>query len=299
MNVLITGATGLIGSALTQKLIAEGHQVTALTRNVTAAVNQLGDHPNFISSLSELPNLNAFNAVINLAGEPIANKRWSHQQKERIQQSRWQTTEQLVALFKKSNTPPSVFISGSAVGYYGRQGRQPIHEDTDSVHQNFSHRLCATWEDIAMRVDSSKTRVCLLRTGIVLSDNGGALKKLLFPFKLGLGGPIGAGRHYMPWIHIDDMVDVILFLLRQDNCNGAFNVTAPSPVSNRAFAKLLAQALSRPAFLPTPPFMLKLLFGEMSELLLEGQNAIPTKLQQHGYQFHYPDLKSALSSLKL
>jgi len=299
MNVLITGATGLIGSALTKKLLSQGHQITALTRHIDAAQAKLGRDVNFINSLASLPNLNHFNAVINLAGEPIVNKRWSAAQKEVLEKSRWGITEQLVELFKKSKAPPSVFISGSAVGVYGKQGRRPIDETGESQHQNFSRRLCVTWEEIAMSVDSPSTRVCLLRTGIVLAQNGGALKKLLLPFKLGLGGPIGHGHHFMPWIHIDDMVDAILFLMRQDNCNGPFNLTAPNPVSNKVFSKTLGKVLSRPTLFPTPPLMLKLLFGEMSELLLEGQNAVPTKLEKCGYQFHYTELEPALTSLNL
>lgn len=299
MNVLITGATGLIGSALTKKLLSQGHQIIALTRDVKAAQKTLGNNVNFITSLSSFADLNHINAVINLAGEPIVNKRWSAAQKEKLESSRWGITEQLVDLFKKSKAPPSVFISGSAVGVYGKQGRHPIDETSTSQLQNFSRRLCATWEDIAMSVDSPQTRVCLLRTGIVLSQHGGALKKLLLPFKLGLGGPIGHGQHFMPWIHITDMIDGILFLLRQDNCNGAFNFTAPNPVSNKVFSHTLGKVLSRPTILPTPPIVLKILFGEMSELLLEGQNAIPAKLEKYGYHFHYPDLEPALKSLDL
>lgn len=302
MHVLITGATGLIGSTLVKRLLEEGHRITALTRSPDSASNQFNcsnNTLNCINSLSTLNNLNDFNAVVNLAGEPIANKRWSKEQKSRIEASRWNTTQSLVDLIQKSKHPPSVLISGSAVGYYGKQRNAPITENVEPFHQDFSHRLCATWEDIAMSADSLNTRVCLLRTGIVLSKNGGALGKLLLPFKLGLGGKIGSGRHFMPWIHIDDMVEAILFLMRQDNCHGPYNLTAPHPVTNKEFTKTLGKVLHRPTLFPTPPFVLKILFGEMSELLTQGQNAVPEKLQKSGYQFKHSELKEALESLEL
>lgn len=299
MNVLMTGATGLIGSTLTQRLLDHGHKVTALTRDPSAAEKKLGPQVSYITSLAQLRNLDDFNACINLAGEPIADKRWSENQKRRIESSRWNTTQSLVDLIQRSNYPPSVLISGSAVGYYGKQGNSPITENIEPFHQDFSHRLCANWEDIALGADSAKTRVCLLRTGIVLSHSGGALSKLLLPFKLGLGGPIGNGRHHMSWIHIDDMVEGILFLLQQDNCQGAFNLTAPSPVTNREFTLTLGKVLRRPTLLPTPPLLLKILFGEMSELLIQGQNVVPDKLQKSGFKFKYVTLEKALNSLHL
>lgn len=299
MHVLITGATGLIGSALVKQLLAFSHQVTALTRSPNIAREVLGDQVQLLDSLKSLTNLNEIDAVVNLAGEPIANRRWSKPQKNRIENSRWSTTETLVELIAKSSSPPSVLISGSAVGYYGKQRDNIVTEADEPSRQDFGHRLCAIWEDIALGAQSLNTRVCLLRTGIVLAPNGGALEKLLLPFKLGIGGPIGNGKHYMPWIHIDDMVAAILFLLDNAQCSGAYNLTAPSPVTNKTFSKALAKTLKRPAILPTPPIMLKILFGEMSEILLQGQNAIPDKLQQNGYKFKYDHIEKALHSLDL
>lgn len=296
MHVLITGATGFIGSALTAQLLHHSRQVTALTRDPQAARATLDDGVTIIGDLSELTDLNHIDAVINLAGEPIANKRWSIRQKQRIEHSRWATTSALVRLIRRSDCPPDVFISGSAVGYYGPQRDNVVTELTPPSQPDFSQRLCARWEDIALDAQSSATRVCLLRTGIVLQPSGGALAKLLLPFKLGLGGPIGKGDHYMPWIHLQDMVAGILFLLDNSHCEGAYNLTAPTPVTNKTFARTLGKTLWRPALLPTPPLLLKILLGEMSSVLLGGQNAIPEKLQRHGFRFQYPQLQQALSS---
>lgn len=297
MNILLTGATGLIGKQLVNKLLSSKATITALTRDVKSAKNKLGDQLNFISSLDNLDDLNSFDACINLAGEAIADKRWSDEQKSEIENSRWNTTQRITDLIDKSESPPKVFISGSAIGFYGRQGSEPITEEFDRPHQEFSHRLCAKWEDIALNAQSDSTRVCILRTGIVLSNEGGAISKLLVPFKLGLGGPIGNGQHFMPWIHIEDMVDGIMFLLNNPDCSGVFNFTAPNPVNNLQFSKTLAKTLHRPCLFPTPPFMLKLMFGEMADLLIYGQNVVPEKLLNYGYSFHYSELKPALENL--
>ncbi len=187
MNILITGATGLIGSALFKKLRNQ-HQITILTRNQTKAYKTLGHDLQVITHLNELENLDNIDAVINLAGEPIASKRWSETQKGRIKQSRFEITEQLVGLIQKSSTPPHVVISGSAVGYYGRQGETQVTEDNNQPHNEFSHRLCAQWESIASRADSETTRVCLIRTGIVLAKHDGALPRMAFPFRGGWAG---------------------------------------------------------------------------------------------------------------
>lgn len=295
MQILITGGTGLIGSHLIPRLF-ERHQITAYTRNVAMAERVLSHKITLTSSLDSLDNLNEFDAVINLAGEPIAEKRWSAGQKQRIERSRWDTTQTLTDLIRASDTPPSVFISGSAIGYYGRQDDAMIDETFDSPHDEFSHQLCKKWEDIALQV-SDITRVCLLRTGIVLSKKGGALDKMLPLFRMGMGGPIGSGTQYMSWIHIDDMLNGILHLLLNEDCQGVYNFTAPNPVTNKTFAKTLGAQLGRPAFLPTPGFTLKLMFGEMSDLLLTGQRVIPQRLMQSGFEFEYSDVECAFAQL--
>jgi hypothetical protein len=298
-HILITGGTGLIGSALIKKLLVKGRKITVLTRNIQAAQRSFPKRINCIDSLAPLTHLDDVDAVINLAGEPIVDKRWSEQQKHIIEQSRWGVTEKLVALIAASNTPPKVFISGSAIGYYGRQGTQPIDENFTQTHPEFSHSLCAKWENIALQAQSTQTRVCVLRTGIVLAAQGGALSKMTLPFKMGLGGPIGDGEHYMSWIHIDDMVDGIVFLLNHQNSQGVYNFTAPNPVTNKVFSKALASAVNRPCLLFTPKFVLKLAMGEMADLLIHGQNVVPMRLQKDGFIFIYAEINEALNSLSL
>ncbi|RAK01774.1 TIGR01777 family oxidoreductase [Aliidiomarina maris] len=293
MHILITGGTGLIGSALYKKLRNQ-HQITVLTRNAERAYRTLGHDIQALTSLEPLRHLDDFDAVINLAGEPIADKRWSDQQKKRIEQSRFETTEQLVSRFKQSTKPPKVFISGSAIGYYGRQGQTPVTENDYQAHDEFTHRLCAHWEQLAEQAASEHTRVCTLRTGIVLAANGGALSKMALPFKLGVGGPIGDGQQMMSWIHLDDMVDLIIFLLHHDNASGAFNATAPEPVSNQVFSQTLAKVLKRPCLFRVPAPVMRILLGEMSDMILTGQAVLPEKLIQSGFQFRHPTLMEAL-----
>jgi uncharacterized protein (TIGR01777 family) len=296
MKILITGATGLIGSALC-KLLADKHELIALTRNINKAKNTL---PNSIIALDNLKDVNFddLDAVINLAGEPIADKRWSAQQKQKIFQSRLAITEQIVNKINTSDTPPKVFISGSAIGFYGRQpAENVITESYSSTYPEFSHQLCKQWEELALQAHSPDVRVCLLRTGIVLSKQGGALDKMLPPFKLGMGGRMASGKQMMSWIHIDDMVNAIVFLLEDEKAHGAFNLTAPEPVSNTNFTQTLAKTLNRPALFPMPEFVLKLLFGEMSDLLIYGQNVIPEKLEQQGFKFKFKTLDTALNEI--
>lgn len=293
MKILLTGGTGLIGSAFIQQC-GDPHEITVVSRRPTHAKKRLGPSVTVIPTLTELKNLNAFDAVINLAGEPIADKRWTSAQKQKIEHSRWHTTELLVKALAASDTPPHTFISGSAIGYYGRQGAEPITEEKHTVHDEFSHQLCKKWEAIAEQASSANTRVCLLRTGIVLAPQGGALKKMLPPFRLGLGGPMGHGQQHMSWIHLDDMVAGIQFLLDHKTCHGAFNFTAPQPVSNEDFSKTLARVLRRPAIFRVPSFVLRTALGEMSDLLLTGQAVLPQRLEQAGFHFQYARLEEAL-----
>lgn len=298
-HILVTGGTGLIGASLILKLIDQDTKVTVLTRNANAAGSKLPADVTLIGSLRELTSLNHIDIVINLAGEPIVNKRWSDSQKQLLEESRWETTQQLVTLFNHSDTPPHTFISGSAIGIYGRQDNQQIDESFEQYHEEFSHKLCQQWESIALGAQSESTRVCILRTGIVLSDKGGALSKMTLPFKLGLGGPIGKGDHYMSWIHIEDMVNAIVFLIEQTGSKGVYNFTAPNPVSNAEFSKALANAVNRPCLLFTPQIALKLAMGEMADLLIYGQNVVPKRLMDEGFQFSYQDIDKAFASLDL
>ncbi len=295
MRILITGGTGLIGSHLVPRLLELGHDVTVVTRNPDKARTRLDAQVTLWKGLSEHPNLDGFDAVINLAGEPIADKRWTQAQKQRLCQSRWQITERLVEMFKASQTPPSVFISGSAAGYYGDLGEVVVNED-EPPHNEFTHKLCARWEQIACGAQTEHTRVCLLRTGVVLAPKGGILAKLLPIFRLGLGGPMGSGRQYLAWIHIDDMLNGILWLLNND-LRGPFNMVSPYPVRNEQFSHALGQVLNRPAFMRAPATAVKLMMGESSVLVLGGQRALPKRLEESGFGFRWYELEEALGDV--
>ena len=295
MKILITGATGLIGTQLCAQLV-KTHSLTVLTRDSDKAKQKLGGQIDFINALCDI-DFNTLDCVINLAGEPIVNKRWSDKQKEIIRNSRIELTQEITAAIKSSSTPPHTFISGSAIGYYGRQGTQQIDEEFTQVHQEFSHTLCNDWENAARDAETESTRVCLIRTGIVLSTNGGALQKMLPPFKLGLGGPVASGEQGMSWIHINDMVSLIEFVMNNQHLTGAINATAPTPHSNRAFSKTLAKVLHRPAIFPMPAWVLNIAMGEMADLLIFGQYVVPNKLLDAGFEFQYPELQRAFETL--
>ncbi|MBW2957004.1 TIGR01777 family oxidoreductase [Hafnia paralvei] len=296
MRIFITGGTGLIGKPLCQRLQTLHHELTVLTRDPQKGRERLGDNVSYVTSLDALSNLDGYDAVINLAGEPIADKRWSEEQKQRLCHSRWDITQRIVELIHNSTKPPSVLLSGSAVGYYGDQDEALVTEE-DPPHHEFTHDLCARWEGLALQAASDKTRVCLMRTGIVLSPNGGALSKMLPLFRLGLGGEMGSGRQYMPWIHIDDMVNAILYLLECPTLNGPFNMTAPYPVHNEQFIATLGEILGRPTVVRTPAFAIKTLMGEASVLVLTGQRAVPKRLEEAGFGFRYFELEDALRNV--
>lgn len=295
MKILITGGTGLIGRYLIPRLFALGHDVTVVTRNPEKAHNLLGDRVALWKGLDERQTLDGIDAVINLAGEPIADKRWTDEQKQRLCNSRWNTTQKLVDLFHASETPPTVLISGSAAGYYGDLGEVVVTEE-EPPHNEFTHKLCARWEQIASGAQSDRTRVCLLRTGVVLAPKGGILAKMLPLFRLGLGGPMGNGRQYLAWIHIDDMVNGILWLLDND-LRGPFNMVSPYPVRNEQFAHTLGHVLHRAAVLRAPATAIRLMMGESSVLVLGGQRALPKRLEEAGFAFRWYDLEEALSDV--
>ncbi|HEM6628854.1 TPA: TIGR01777 family oxidoreductase [Citrobacter farmeri] len=295
MKILVTGGTGLIGGHLVPRLQELGHQVTVLTRRPDDARKKLNDRVILWNTLEDKHNLDGIDAVINLAGEPIADKRWTTEQKDRLCQSRWRITQKLADLINASETPPSVLISGSATGYYGDLGEVVVTEE-EPPHNELTHKLCARWEQIACEAQSDKTRVCLLRTGVVLAPKGGILAKMIPPFRLGLGGPIGNGRQYLAWIHIDDMVNAILWLLDND-LRGPFNMVSPYPVRNEQFAHALGHALQRPAILRVPATVIRLLMGESSVLVLGGQRALPKRLEAAGFPFRWYDLEEALADV--
>ncbi|MDF2786059.1 MAG: epimerase [Pantoea eucrina] len=296
MQLLITGGTGLIGRHLIPRLLQLGHQVNVVTRDVAAAREHLDERVRLWSGLNQQSDLNGIEGVINLAGEPIADKRWSASQKQQLCESRWQITEQLVSLIHASSTPPAFLISGSATGFYGDSGEVIVTEE-DPGQDEFTHTLCARWEQLALNAESDQTRVCLLRTGVVLARQGGALEKMKLPFRLGVGGPIGSGKQYLPWIHIDDMIDAIIWLMDHQALRGPFNMVGPYPVRNEQFAATLGQVMHRPAFMRTPAAAIKLMMGESAVLVLGGQHVLPKRLEASGFTFRWYDLQQALQDV--
>ena len=290
MKILITGGTGFIGSALCSRLLEDKkHDVIVLSRHA----EKMNTSFRCITHLEQLDV--SIDVVVNLAGEPIADKRWSKQQKQRIICSRIDTTQNLIDYFKSIEQKPELLINGSAIGYYGvDENNDPVNEEA-SGDASFSSQLCQHWESVAMQAEQMGIRTCLLRTGIVLGKGGGALSKMLLPFKMGLGGKIGSGKQWMSWIHLNDLVGIIMYCIEHDDLKGAINGTSPNPVINAAFTKALAKVLHRPAFLPIPAIAVKLLMGKMGEeLLLNGKKILPAKAMAAGYTFQYPHLEEAL-----
>lgn len=299
MRVLITGGSGFVGQRLCQQLVAQGHNVQVVSRtpdNVRERLPAECDIRDSAQAFTETPP----EALINLAGEPIAAKRWSARQKEVLIRSRVEATEQLVALCKQlanQRQPlPKVMVSGSAMGYYGDQGNKVVDETT-TPNNEFAYRLCAEWEAAARPVEALGVRLAIIRTGLVLDNGGGPLQKMLPPFKLGLGGRFGHGKQYMPWIHRDDLVAAIIFLMNGATLSGAFNASAPHPVTNAEFSRTLAKQLHRPALFTVPAFVLKAGLGEMSRLLLTGADMRPARLIEAGFEFQYPTLDKALTEI--
>ena len=293
MHILVTGGTGFIGRSLCRELHNEGHGVTVYTRN-PASISRIFDFPvEGLPSLEEWPTQRHFDAVINLAGEPIMARRWSDARKRVLWESRVSLTEKLVERMAQAPVKPTVFISGSAIGIYGDQGDDLLDESSVGG-DDFGHQLCAAWESAALQAEAQGIRVCLLRTGLVVGRQGGFLDRMLLPFKLGLGGRIGDGRQWMSWIHLQDHIALTLFLLRTSQARGPYNATAPNPVTNQEFTRELARQLRRPAFLPVPAWLLKVVAGEMSGLLLGSQRALPRHAQAQGFRFSFETLAPAL-----
>ncbi|WP_455921858.1 TIGR01777 family oxidoreductase [Pseudomonas putida] len=296
MHILLTGGTGLIGRRLCQLWLAQGHTLTVWSRD-PASVNRLcGREVHGIGRLDELGE-ESVDAIVNLAGAPIADRPWSEKRRQLLWKSRIGLTEKLLAWLETRQQRPAVLLSGSAVGYYGDGGERELTEQSQPVRKDFASDLCIAWEETAVRAEELGMRVVLLRTGLVLAPEGGMLKRLKLPFKLGLGGPIGSGRQFMPWVHIDDQIALIDFLLNKADASGPYNGCAPEPVRNREFARRLGRALHRPAFMPLPGLVLRAGLGEMSDLLLGGQRARPVRLLAAGFTFRFNDLQSALGDL--
>lgn len=296
MHILLTGGTGLIGRALCRHWSAQGHQLTVWSRKPAHVPELCGPSVKGVARLEELGD-QPIDAVVNLAGAPIADRPWTRKRRLMLWDSRIGLTEQLLAWMGQQTQKPALMISGSAVGWYGDSGERELDETSHPAKEDFASQLCGAWEETAQRGEALGVRVVVIRTGLVLSDRGGFLQKLLPPFKFGMGGPIGNGRQWMPWIHVQDQIAAIDFLLTLDDARGPYNLCAPAPVRNRDFAKTLAGILHRPAFMPMPALALKVLLGELSVLLLGGQRARPERLQQSGFTFRFTDLKTALQDL--
>ena len=260
-------------------------------------MNQVAWQPD--GSSGDLPaRLNGVDAVVNLAGEGIADRRWTAARKAALQQSRVLSTRTLARAIRECSTPPRVFVSGSGVGYYGPRGDEPVTEAT-GPGSDFLARLCVEWEQEARTIDMRATRVAIVRTGLVLDGRQGALARMLLPFKLGAGATIGSGDQYMPWIHVDDWTALVAWLIDTSAAAGAFNATAPEPVTNREFTRVLARVLRRPAIFTAPAFVLHAGLGEMASMLLTGQRALPACAEQLGFGFSFRTLEPALRSLNL
>jgi len=296
----VTGGTGFIGKPLCQGLIDQGHYVTIVTRNMEKAASLFHGRITLVESLNTLSAHDAFDAVINLAGEPIS-QRWSAKSQAEMLNSRMRMTGELIAFMTRASHKPSAFISGSAIGTYGTDEATTFTEETPAskdIVGAFPREICEQWEAIAKAAEDLGIRTCLLRTGIVLETDGGALAQMLFPFEFGLGGPMGNAKQWFSWIHRDDLIRLIIHLLNNESMHGAVNATAPEPVTNKVFSRALGKAMRRPAILPLPAFQVKLLFGNMGEtLLLAGQKVLPEKALQHGFRFHYPSIDAALQHI--
>ena len=296
MGILITGGTGLIGRALCQHWQKQGHELWVWGRR-PQAVPALCSGVRGVAALEDLPADLALDAVVILAGAPIADSRWSEARRQLLWRSRIDLTRKLVDWMGRQSTPAPVLISGSATGWYGNQGEQLLDEASASGPADFGSELCHAWEQEAERARQWGVRVVLLRTAPVLSPTGGMLGKLRLPFSLGLGGRLGSGQQWMPWIALQDEVALIDFLLHHTECSGVFNACAPGLVRNAQFTQALATALHRPAILPAPAWALELALGEMSVLLLGGQRLQPRRALEAGFVFRYPELGAALAQL--
>jgi uncharacterized protein (TIGR01777 family) len=297
MKYFITGGTGFIGKQLIENLLGQKAEIIVLTRDKAKTTKLFGDSVKSVLDVSEIDKSENIDAIINLAGEPIADKKWSAAQKQKLISSRLNTTESVVKLIERLDKKPECLISASAIGYYGAQAENIITESS-APNKEFTHELCKSWEDSAHKASQTNVRVCIIRLGVVLGKNGGALKKMLPAFKLGLGGKIGSGKQYFSWVHIDDVVSAINFLIENKNSNGVYNLTSPSPVTNTEFTQALGFALKRPTFFNMPAFVVKKIFGEMGDrLLLNGQRVFPENLLKSGFSFKFEKLNKAFDSI--
>lgn len=298
-RVIITGGTGFIGAPLARQLAAK-YEVVVLSRN-PARVSSLGNGVKVVAwdgrtaeGWGQLAD-GAF-AIINLAGENLSAGRWTPARKAAIVDSRQQAAEAVIAAISQAAVKPTVLVQASAVGYYGPRGDEKINEN-EKPGSTFDATTCVAWEKATDAVEAMGVRRVIIRTGVVIEKNGGALARMSLPFKLFVGGPVGSGKQYFPWIHLTDEINAIQFLMENKQQKGVFNLSAPNPVTMKEFAVALGKAMGRPAFMPVPGFALQILFGEMASILLNGQRVIPNRLLQQGFKFKYSTVDAALSEI--
>lgn len=301
-EIIITGGTGLIGKHLTRLLKSKGYSVTIFSRNAISAKQSVPEADDFVSWDYRIPEgwksrIDGSYGIVNLAGASIAGQKWTDAFKQEMMDSRVISTKNISDAINNSANPPKVFFSASALGYYGDQGDQLITESSSSGNDLLSE-ICKNWEQMAFLAET-KTRVVTGRIGVVLDKSEGAIPKMLTPYRLFAGGPLGKGTQWYPWIHIDDVAGLILWSIENDSVSGPINVVGPNPVRMNDFAKALGSVLRRPSIMRVPEFVLKLMLGEMAQIILQGQRAIPEKPLKSGYQFKYIDLIKALESLNL
>jgi uncharacterized protein len=300
MRVIITGGTGLIGTALTKSLTSDGHEIIILSRSPQPN----SQHPSGVQQVQwDAATASGWghyadgaDAIVNLAGEGISDGRWTEERKRRIYASRINAGKAVMEAITAAATKPSVLLQASGVDYYGPHGDEILTEEA-GPGSGYLSQVCFDWEASTAAAESMGVRRAVIRSGIVLNNEGGAWPRIVLPFKLFAGGPIGSGKQYWPWIHMDDEVGVIRFLLENENAKGAFNLSAPTPLTNKQFAETLGKVMGRPAFFPVPAIALKAVFGEMSTILLDGKRAVPHHLQELGYTFLYPSAEAAFKAL--
>ncbi|HEX4966117.1 MAG TPA: TIGR01777 family oxidoreductase [Thermoanaerobaculia bacterium] len=300
MRIVITGGSGLIGRAVAREMGGEGHEVVVLTRD-PSKVKELPSNTRAVqwdgrTGDGWAPLLDGGTAIVHLAGESIAAGRWTASRKRRIRASRVESSGAVMAAIRQAKEKPKALLQGSAVGIYGPLGDE-VATEAHPPGTDFLAEVCVEWEAATAEAESHGVRRPILRTGIVLAGDGGALPKMALPFRLGAGGPLGSGRQWLPWIHLADEVGAIRFLLEREVARGPFNLTAPQPLTNRDFSRALGKALHRPSLAPAPAFALRLVLGEMAAMLLQGQRAVPQRLLEMGYVFRFPEALAALRNL--
>jgi uncharacterized protein (TIGR01777 family) len=297
MKILISGASGLVGTHLIPTLKAKGHEIFRLVRKAPEAADEIRWDAETGFSDEERAKLENFDAVIHLAGDNVASENWSKEKKRKIRDSRIIGTRVLVDALKLAQNPPPVLVSASAIGFYGDRQDEVLTEDS-AKGEGFFPEICSEWEIEALKAEDFGARVVLPRIGIVLAKDGGALEKMLTPFKFGVGGRLGSGKQWMSWIALEDLLQIIHFALENAELRGAVNAVAPNPVTNEEFTQTFGKVLHRPTILPVPEFAIKLMFGEMGEtILLQGARVLPKRLTENGFEFKFTNLEQAMKSV--